>query len=83
MFYLDGTAEGAFSEDGRAFGCYVHGLFTSDSYRARFLSAWRSGEEIGDERRSYGKRIDETLDELADQMERQLDINAIAQTAGI
>jgi adenosylcobyric acid synthase len=83
MFYLDGAAEGAFSEDGRAFGCYVHGLFTSDSYRARFLSAWRNGEGTGGERLSYEKQIDETLDELADDMERQLDINAIARTAGV
>jgi adenosylcobyric acid synthase len=83
MFYLDGAAEGAFSEDGRAFGCYVHGLFTSDSYRARFLSAWRGGEGIGGERSSYGRQIDETLDELADDMERQLDINAIARMAGV
>jgi adenosylcobyric acid synthase len=83
MFYLDGVAEGAFSDDGRAFGCYVHGLFTSDSYRARFLSAWRDGGEIGGERRSYERQIDETLDELADRMERQLDINAFARTAGV
>lgn len=83
MFYLDGVAEGAVSEDGRAFGCYVHGLFTSDSYRARFLSAWRGGEEIGVERRSYEKQIDEALDELADHMERQLDIDAVARTAGV
>jgi adenosylcobyric acid synthase len=83
MFCLDGAAEGAFSEDGRVFGCYVHGLFTSDSYRARFLSAWRGGDGIGGERLLYEKRIDETLDELADRMERQLDINAIARTAGL
>jgi adenosylcobyric acid synthase len=83
MFYLDGAAEGASSEDGRVIGCYVHGLFTSDSYRARFLSAWRGGGETGGERLSYERRIDETLDELADDMERQLDINAIARTAGI
>jgi adenosylcobyric acid synthase len=85
MFYLDGAAEGAFSEDGRAFGCYVHGLFTSDSYRARFLSAWRGGEGAGGEllRWSYERQIDETLDELANEMERQLDINAIARTAGV
>jgi adenosylcobyric acid synthase len=83
MFYLDGVAEGAFSEDGRVFGCYVHGLFTSDSYRARFLSAWRGGDGIGGERRYYERQIDETLDELADGMERQLDINAFARTAGV
>jgi adenosylcobyric acid synthase len=83
MFYLDGVAEGAFSEDGRVFGCYVHGLFTSDSYRARFLSAWRGDDGIGGECRSYERRIDETLDELADEMERQLDIDAVARTAGV
>ena len=83
MFYLDGAAEGAFSADGRAFGCYIHGLFTSDSYRARFISALRDGDGIGGERCLYEKRIDETLDELADDMERQLDINSIARTAGV
>jgi adenosylcobyric acid synthase len=83
MFYLDGAAEGAFSEDGLVFGCYVHGLFTSDSFRARFLSAWRGGAGIGAERVPYEKQIDETLDELANEMERQLDIDAIARTAGV
>jgi adenosylcobyric acid synthase len=83
MFYLDGAADGAFSEDGRAFGCYVHGLFTSDSYRARFLSTWRGGDGIGRKLMSYERQIDEALDELADQMERQLDMDAIARTAGV
>jgi adenosylcobyric acid synthase len=83
MFCLDGAAEGASSEDERAFGCYVHGLFTSDSYRARFLSIWRGGEGTGSECQSYEKRIDDALDSLADHVERCLDTDAIARIAGI
>jgi adenosylcobyric acid synthase len=83
MFCLDGTPEGAFSEDEHTLGCYVHGLFTSDSYRARFLSIFRGGEGIGIERQIYFKQIDDTLEELATHIEKFANIDELAKIAGV
>jgi adenosylcobyric acid synthase len=33
MLDLDGLSDGAISADGRVMGCYLHGLFSSDSFR--------------------------------------------------
>jgi adenosylcobyric acid synthase len=81
MFHLDGEPEGAVSPDGLVMGCYVHGLFTSDSYRARFLSAFRGGSAA--ELTAYSGQIDETLDELASHIESSADIDALAEIAGL
>lgn len=80
MFELDGKPEGARSADGKIQGCYVHGLFTSDGYRARFLSAFRGGRAEG---AAYGKTVEETLDALADHMEKNLDVESLAKIAGL
>jgi len=83
MFLLDGVPEGAYSANTPCAGCYVHGLFTSDSYRARFLSVFRGGEGDGVSRLKYEKRIDETLDELASHIEQCVDIDELAKIAGL
>ena len=71
MMLLDGVPEGARSEDGQTEGCYIHGLFTSDSYRTRFLSIFRGGADDGGEKRQgYWKKIDGALDGLADHIEK-------------
>src|SRR5262249_41253358 len=36
----DGRSDGAMSADGRAGGCYVHGLFASDVFRQAWLGAF-------------------------------------------
>jgi adenosylcobyric acid synthase len=83
MFLLDGVPEGAFSPDEHSLGCYIHGLFTSDSYRARFLSIFRGGEGVGVERMMYESRIETTLDELADHIEKYINFEKLAEIAGI
>jgi adenosylcobyric acid synthase len=83
MFHLDGVPEGARSHDEHTLGCYIHGLFTSDSYRARFLSIFRGGDGTGAERLLYDKRIDETLDELAAHIEKFADVRELAKIAGL
>jgi adenosylcobyric acid synthase len=82
MLCLDGVPEGACSEDGRTQGCYIHGLFTGDSYRARFLSAFRGAS--GSQRpRAYWDKIDGALDRLADHIEKYLDVETLAEISGI
>jgi adenosylcobyric acid synthase len=83
MMYLDGAREGALSPDGRVAGCYIHGLFTSDSYRARFLSDFRSGQRTGAECQLYEAGIDLALDKLADHVEACLDVKSFASIAGL
>ncbi|MDR1650282.1 MAG: cobyric acid synthase [Synergistaceae bacterium] len=82
MLTLDGVPEGAFSEDRLTFGCYIHGLFTSDSYRTRFLSIFR-GEESRAEGGRYEAQIDAALDELASHVEKYLNTDELASIAGL
>ncbi|TNJ48558.1 cobyric acid synthase [Phaeobacter sp. B1627] len=73
---LEGRDEGAVSADGRVRGSYLHGLFTSDAFRAGFLA------ELGHKASAqYGAGVDDTLDALADHLERYLDIDRLLQLA--
>ena len=83
MIILDGVPEGASGANALCAGCYVHGLFTSDSYRARFLSPFRGGEGAGFVRTKYEKQIDDTLDELASHIEARVDVDKLAKIAGL
>ncbi|MDR1509338.1 MAG: cobyric acid synthase [Synergistaceae bacterium] len=82
MLSLDGVPEGARSEDERTEGCYVHGLFTSDSYRARYLSVFRGGAG-GEKRPVYWKKIDDALDDLSDHIEKYLNVEDLAAISGV
>jgi adenosylcobyric acid synthase len=77
---IEGRPDGAVARSGQIVGCYLHGLFASDGFRAAFLAGFRDG------RRSdiaYEAIVDETLDKLADHMEAHCDMDrmlAIART---
>ena len=78
MLHLDGRSDGAVSADGKVMGCYLHGLFASDRFRAAFL------ERLGGRAASglaFERRIDSTLDALAEHLESSLDLDAILQTS--
>jgi adenosylcobyric acid synthase len=81
MMLLGGVPEGAVSPDGKICGCYIHGLFTSDGYRDKFLSEFRGGETHSGLR--YSAEIDRTLNALADRVREELDVKALAETAGL
>jgi adenosylcobyric acid synthase len=74
---LDGRLDGAQSGDGRVFGTYVHGLFAGDGYRRAFL---RSLGAVASDIR-YEANVDAVLDELAEHLERYVDIDRLLAIA--
>ncbi len=77
---LGGRPEGAVSEDGRIIGCYMHGLFANDGFRHDFLNRIRKRQASTI---AYEQQVDETLDQLADHLDRHLDIGAVMRIAGV
>jgi adenosylcobyric acid synthase len=71
--------DGAVSADGRIAGCYVHGLFNRDEHRAAWLA--KIGAAASDLR--YEATVDETLDRLAEHLERHIDIEALLALAAV
>ena len=75
---IDGRPDGAMSANGQVQGTYVHGLFTSDSFRHAWLKDFGLMSTL-----VYEERIESALDALADHLERHLDVErmiAIART---
>ena len=70
---LDGRPEGAVSADGRVMGTYLHGIFGSGSFRAHVLHAMGGAGSAGD----HSARIEAALDRLADEIEADLDLDAL------
>lgn len=66
MAVIDGRPDGAVSSDGKVSGTYLHGLFDSDSYRAKLLAEFgiRGGET------NFRLDVDRALDEIADDLDR-------------
>jgi len=79
LLTVDGVAEGAQAPDGRVAGCYLHGLFTSDPWRHRFLESLRPGR---DATVAYEAQVENTLDRLADHLERHVDVARVLRVAG-
>jgi len=75
--FIGDTAEGAISPDGRVQGSYLHGLFTSDAFRRAYLA--RLGVAPANE--SYGVRVNDALNALADHIETHLDVDGILALA--
>jgi len=72
-----GHAEGAIDASGRVRGCYLHGLFGSDAFRAALLARLGGQAQVAD----YEGDIDRVLDALADHMETHLDLDALLALA--
>jgi adenosylcobyric acid synthase len=69
--------EGASSADGRVRGCYLHGLFAADGFRAAFLKGL--GAEVAD--LGYSAEVDAVLNRLADHVEAHLDLDLLYDIA--
>ena len=75
--FADGREDGAASADGRAMGCYVHGLFADDRQRASWLERLNAEPSGLD----YEAAVEETLDRLAAHLERHIDCDALLTLA--
>ncbi len=76
---LEGRADGAVSEDGRIAGCYVHGLFAADEFRHSFLKQLEERSASG---LRYGASVEAALDDVADALESNLDVDGLMDAAG-
>ncbi|MEI6557683.1 MAG: cobyric acid synthase [Rhodospirillaceae bacterium] len=73
----DGHDQGAVAAGGRIRGCYLHGLFRADGFRAalvRHLGGSASGS-------AFEAGIEAALDALADHLEQHLDVDALLAAA--
>ncbi len=68
--------EGAASADGRVKGSYLHGLFSSDRFRASVLESLGYYSQPG-----YDDGVEATLDALADHLERYMDLDQLLTLA--
>ncbi|MEM9473990.1 MAG: cobyric acid synthase [Pseudomonadota bacterium] len=71
--HIDGVPEGAISADGRVQGSYLHGMFRDDAFRA----AWLRGFGVAPSDQSYAATVEQTLDDLAEHIERHLDVDKL------
>jgi adenosylcobyric acid synthase len=77
MLELAAGPDGAVSADGRVMGCYLHGLFSSDAFRAELLKSLGGQSHVSD----YESGVDAALDELADACERHLALDRVLEVA--
>ncbi|WP_298842797.1 cobyric acid synthase [uncultured Roseobacter sp.] len=68
--------EGAASADGRIRGCYQHGIFTSDAFRAAWMQDLGQTSE-----RAYAQEVEQTLDALAAHLEATIDLDLLMRLA--
>nr|WP_216665404.1 cobyric acid synthase [Pseudoruegeria sp. HB172150] len=74
---IDGRQEGAASSDGRIRGCYLHGIFAADGFRATYLAELgMAGSGL-----NYEAGVDETLDAMADHLEKWVDLDRLLALA--
>ncbi|HVO02637.1 MAG TPA: cobyric acid synthase [Candidatus Cybelea sp.] len=78
MLELGGRPDGAVSRDGLVMGCYIHGLFASDQFRAALLRTLRGDfrSEI-----AFDARVESALDALADHLAANLAVDRIREIA--
>ncbi|MCY4333454.1 MAG: cobyric acid synthase [Litoreibacter sp.] len=70
---MEGKQQGAASADGRIKGCYIHGLFSADSFRAAYLQGLGAVSEIKD----YATQVDTVLDALSDHIASHLECDTL------
>jgi adenosylcobyric acid synthase len=75
---ISGRADGAISADGLIEGTYLHGIFSSDAFRAAWLA--RLGAPATREV-AYDAMVDATLDALGAHMEQHVNLDLLLEIA--
>ncbi len=70
---INGVDDGAISADGKVMGTYMHGLFSADAFRGKFLE--NLGVKGGG--LDYRAEVERALDDIAAELEAHLDCDAI------
>ena len=70
----DKRVEGALSQDGRVMGSYIHGIFAADGFRQFFLEGLHKGRT---NTTAYEVMVENTLDNLAEHLEENMDLDAL------
>lgn len=78
MLRLAGGEDGARSADGRVAGCYLHGLFAADGFRAAYLGALKPARRA---ELDYEVRVESALDDLAAHVEGAVDLDRLLALA--
>jgi len=73
---IDGRHEGAANATGRVRGCYLHGLFASDDFRAAYLAGRGGASDL-----QFEDGVEETLDALAAHLETHMDLDRLLSLA--
>lgn len=80
------VTDGAASEDGRIWGCYLHGLFGNDNFRRHWLNSLRarSGSEASASQSTepivdFVDTVNASLNRLANHVERALNMERLEQ----
>ncbi|WP_299826772.1 cobyric acid synthase [uncultured Roseobacter sp.] len=73
---IGGTTTGASARNGQIQGCYLHGIFSSDAFRAAWLAQFGQTSQT-----AYDVQVEATLDDLAAHLETHLDLDALLALA--
>ncbi|EEE37636.1 cobyric acid synthase CobQ [Rhodobacteraceae bacterium KLH11] len=68
--------EGAASASGRILGSYLHGIFSSDTFRANYLARLGVTSQI-----NYDDGVEQVLNDLADHLEQHMDLDLLLSLA--
>ncbi|MEK9924507.1 MAG: cobyric acid synthase [Alphaproteobacteria bacterium] len=79
LLHIEDRFDGAISVDGQVMGSYVHGIFSDNGFRRRFLEDL----DISLADFDFAKNVDDTLDRLAAHLAVHLDMGALARMAGL
>ncbi|MEM1388494.1 MAG: cobyric acid synthase [Pseudomonadota bacterium] len=74
---IDGKPQGAADETGRIRGCYLHGIFAEDGFRAAELARIGAASTL-----DYDSSVERCLDALAQHLEESMDLDALLALAG-
>jgi adenosylcobyric acid synthase len=74
---VGGVNHGAASPNGQVRGCYIHGLFGSDAFRAAFLTQLGAPQT----HLNYNATVEQTLQDLATHMENHCDLDKLLELA--